>query len=66
MAFRVSTVINQVWIKQISDREENENNFAYALSEGLSVGLLYQKISCEGDNLYSTFFRDVIFKGPNA
>lgn len=39
---------------------------AYALSEGLSVGLLYQKISCEGDNLYSTFFRDVIFKGPNA
>lgn len=34
-------------------------------SKGLSVCLLYKKVSSEGDNDLWDFFRDTIFKGAN-
>lgn len=50
--FRVSTVINQVWIKQISGggKKSNKTELLIMFSKRLSDYLLYKKMSYERDN----------------
>lgn len=56
-------MINQVWIKQINGGGKIKTELLNMFSKGLSVCLLYKKVSSEDDNDLRDFLEIPILRG---